>query len=58
MLNNFINYFYNEGNPCNEGCQNCNYCENWKEKAIQIKDENIEKYMKVLLKEEEERFDI
>ena len=58
LLNNFINYFYNEGNPCNEGCQNCNYCENWKEKAIQIKDENIEKYMKVLLKEEEERFDI
>ena len=58
LLNNFINYFYDEGNPCNEGCQNCNYCENWKEKAIQIKDENIEKYMKVLLKEEEERFDI
>lgn len=52
-MEGFLNFFYKENNLCSKGCQECNYCNQWAEKTIDIMKNNTESYLNILIKVEE-----
>ncbi len=57
-LEKFIDGFLYEKLNCDDGCQNCNYCENWKDKVLKINEDFISFYSTYLKKQLEKKIKV
>lgn len=57
-LDGFLSKFSDKRISCTSGCDSCNYCENWAKKVVELQKKNVEEYLNLLVKTEEENFAI
>lgn len=58
VLDEFLRPFEEKKVDCTVGCAECGYCNSWVEKSIFLDKENVEHYLNLLKKEENERISI
>ena len=57
-LDGFISRFSDRRIPCTSGCDKCDYCKTWAMKVVELQKENVEEYLSLLVKTEEENFSV